>query len=70
VSQTNVTRDLEYLETIVARNPEEYVVKQIKESKSYSNQYEHLDPNTLYIKIGKAAWGHNRVSADHMFVRR
>lgn len=55
MSQTNVTRDLEYLETIVARNPEEYVVKHIKESKSYSNQYEHLDPNTLYIKIGEAA---------------
>lgn len=53
--KTEDAQDLDYLQTIMDRNPE-YVRHDITDLRwTFSEQYKTLDPNTLYLKIGESA---------------
>lgn len=49
---TDVKPDLDYLDQLLTANPEDYELV-VPPKRGYSQNYAMMDPDTLYIKIGK-----------------
>jgi hypothetical protein len=51
--RTEDTEDLLYLEKLLERNPREYVKTVIESRHGFMAQYQALDPDSIYLKIGE-----------------